>query len=165
MIVAIIGHRKMQNTDKVVNRICEVVTDLIENEGANTFLFGNKGEFDRLCFIVVTQMQKKYSHIKTVYVRAECEEIDKLFEESLLKKYDETYFPEKVHNSHKLCYVVRNGVMIDLCDVLLTYCDSNYQLPQKRTKNAESKPPKSGAQMAVQIAKRRKKRIINLFEE
>ena len=163
MIVAVIGHRKVKEQDKaaLVFRIYETVFDLMENQGADTFLFGNKGEFDKLCFEAVMELQHLYPHVKTVYVRADSENMTKLFEDSLLKKYDETFFPDRVRNSHELCYVLRNGVMIEMCDVLLAYCDPNYQPPQKETTN---KKTKSGAQMALQSAKRKRKRVINLIE-
>lgn len=170
MKVAIIGHRTVQDKAEVAGRIYDALTDLVENDGADTFLFGGQGEFDRLCFMVVTEMQKIYSQIKTVYVRAQYEHIQQFYEEYLLEYYDETYYPDKVSGSNELCYVVRNFCMIESCDVLLTYCDSNYLPPSKTTKNKmmaaiyAHKTPNSGTHMAVRYAKKRNKRIINLFE-
>ena len=161
MVVAFIGHRKVKDKEALVGRIYDTLTELVENEGADTFLFGDKGEFDKLCHIVVTEMQKIYPHIRRVYVRAEKEEFDKFCEELLLKSYEETYYPDRVRSSHELCYVLRNACMIECCDVLLTYCDPNYEPPRKATK---SKKSKSGTQMAVEYAKKRKTRVINLFE-
>ena len=170
MKVAIVGHRKVQNKEELVGRIYDTLTDLVENQGADTFLFGSKGEFDRLCFDVVTEMRKIYPHIRRVYVRAQYEEITKFYEEYLLENYEETFFPDKVHGSNELCYIVRNFCMIEMCDMLLTYYDDNYLPPSKTTKNKMlahaccNKKSQSGTCMAVRYAKRRKKKIINLFE-
>ena len=170
MKVAIIGHRKVQNKGKLVEQIYDTVTDLVENQGVDTFLFGGKGEFDELCFYVITDMQKIYPHIKRVYVRAQHEEISKIYEEHLLQKYEETFYPDKVRGTNELCYVVRNACMIEMCDILLTYYDDNYLPPSKTTKNKMlavaycHKKSQSGTAMAVRYAKGRKKTIINLFE-
>ena len=168
MVVAIIGHRKVQEKESLVERIYDTVTELIENDGADTFLFGSRSEFNNLCYIVVTEIQKIFPHIRRVYVRAE-RDYDNV--EHLLDFYEETYFPDRVRGANELCYVLRNGIMIELCDVLLTYCDNNYEPPRKSAKNKmlapvfENQKPKSGTQMAVQVAKRRRKRVINLFEK
>lgn len=169
MVVAIIGHRKVQDKEDVVGRLYDVLTDLIEKEDASTFLFGSKSQFDSLCWTVVTEMQKIYPHIRRVYVRAEYECVAKFYEDYLLENYEETYYPDKVSGSNELCYVIRNACMIERCDVLLTYYDVNYVPPQKKSKNKMLEPiyankkPKSGTEMAVRYAKRYKKRVINLY--
>ena len=171
MRVAIIGHREVQDKENVVVRIYETVLDLIVNQGADTFLFGGKGEFDSLCFYAVTEMQKIYSHIRTIYVSAGSEEREKSHKKFFLETYDETFYPDRVKNSRRLCYVLRNVVMIEACEVLLTYCAPNYEPPRKRRKNEptssidESKKTKSGTQMAVAYAMQKNKRVINVFEQ
>ena len=170
MKVAIVGHRKVQNKEELVGRIYDTLTDLVENQGVDTFMFGGKGEFDRLCFDVATEIKKIYPQTKRIYVRAQYEEIAKFYEEYLLENYEETFYPDKVHGSNGLCYVVRNFCMIEMCDILLTYHNDNYLPPSKTTKNKMLalvycyKRSQSGTHMAVRYAKRRKKTIINLFE-
>ena len=170
MRVSIIGHREVQDKENLFWRISETVFELIENEGADFFYFGGKGEFDALCCLAVTRLQELFPHIKTVYVSAGREEQENSRGDALNKNYNETYYPDSVRGSNKLCYVIRNVAMIEVCDVLLTYCDTNYEPPQRKRKSqstsptSENKKPKSGTQMAVEFAKKRKKRIINLFE-
>ena len=171
MRVAIIGHRKVKNTEVVMWRICETVFDLIVNQGAQIFYFGSRSEFDRLCYAAVSDLQKLYPHVRRVYVRATYEHVEKFYEDYLLEGYEETYYPDSVRGSNELCYVTRNVAMIEACDVLLTYCDPNYEPPRKRTNDKMlapidvNKKPKSGTRVAVAFAKKRKKRIINLFED
>ena len=115
MRVSVIGHRKVPEGPELVAQIYQTVVDLIVNQGADTFYFGSKSQFNTLCFEIVTELQKKYPYVRRVYVRA------------------------------------------------------NYEPPRKRAKNKmmapieATKKSKSGTQMAVQYAKSRKKRIINLF--
>lgn len=44
--------------------------------------------------------------------------------------------------------------MIDMCDVVLTYYDKNYNLPQG----------KSGTRVAIEYAIKKKKRVVNIFD-
>ena len=70
------GHRKINETAELKNKLYEVIEDLIVNKKVDTFLFGSKSEFDELCHSVVTAMKEKYSYIKRIYVRAEFAFID-----------------------------------------------------------------------------------------
>lgn len=78
------GHRKIEVTDEWVNRLEEVVEDLIVDKKVDTFLFCSKSQFDKLCLEVVTEMKKKYSHIRRIYVRAEFPYIDENYTAYLL---------------------------------------------------------------------------------
>lgn len=170
MVVAFIGHREIGKTKELVKRLSDVITSLIVQESADTFLFGSKSEFDSLCHSIVSTLKEIYPHIQRVYVRAEYEFIDTSYTDYLLTYYEKTLYPKQVHNSGKLSYVKRNQVMVDRCDVLVTYCDPNYNPPQKNAHNTMSgvvhaqRKNKSGTVFAVTYAQQRKKQIINLFE-
>lgn len=155
MTVAFIGHRKIERTDELVERLTKVVVDLIEKENADTFLFGSRSQFDSLCYEIVSKLKQVYPHIKRVFVRAEYEHIDKQYTDYLLTYYEETFFPDQVRGAGRLSYVARNKVMVDSCSVLVTYCNLGGDLPRQRTK--------SGTAMATQYAMSKKKRIINFF--
>lgn len=47
MIVAFIGHRTINNTEALKDKLKRIVENLIVNENADTFLFGSKSEFTR----------------------------------------------------------------------------------------------------------------------
>lgn len=68
MIVAFIGHRKINYSETLKEKVKKIVENLIINENADTFLFGSKSEFDTLCYEVVTELQAKYNLIRRVYV-------------------------------------------------------------------------------------------------
>lgn len=153
--VAFIGHRNIEKTEALKQKLTEVVTALIEEEGAEVFLFGSKSTFNDICLDVVTKLKEYYPPIKRVYVRSAYEHIDERYENYLSTLYDETFFPDKVRGAGFRSYVKRNQVMIDMCDVLITYFDKDYQLSAGRT---------SGTKTAAIYALKKNKRIINLFK-
>ena len=126
------GHRKIEVTDELVNRLEEVVGNLITEKKVDTFLFGSKSQFYKLCLAVVTELKKKYPHIRRIYVRAEFPYIDENYIAYLLKRYDHTYYPERIINAGKEAYVERNYEMIDNSNYCVIYYDKNYILPDER---------------------------------
>ncbi len=155
MIVAFIGHRTINKTEALKDKLKKIVENLIINENADTFLFGSKSEFNTLCYDVVTELQNKYRLIRRVYVRAEYEFISEEYKRHLFKLYEFSYFPKAVQGAGALSYIKRNQAMIDKCDTVVAYYDDQYIPPTKT---------KSGTQMAVIHALKNNKRLINLFQ-
>ena len=153
-VVAFIGHRSIKNIESVKERLTECLNALI-GEGVDTFLFGSVGDFNWLCYEVVSELKERYQHIRRVYVRAEYDVVSEDYVEYLYSHYEDSFFPGKVLKAGARSYVVRNQVMIEKCDVLVTNCDVNYKAPRNT---------KSGTIMAVAYAMRKKKRVINLFD-
>ncbi|MBQ7096835.1 MAG: DUF1273 family protein, partial [Clostridia bacterium] len=120
------GHRKTNKTPELVERLTTTIKELIEKSEINTFLFGSKSEFDDLCHKVVTELKEKYPHIKRVYVRSAYQHIPDWYEDSLLKHYEGTYFPEHMENAGRASYVERNQEMIDKSNFCVVYYDENY---------------------------------------
>ncbi len=154
--VAFIGHRCVNNVNEVKEKIKKALTELIEEENAETFLFGSKSVFDDLCLAAVTELKEKfYPLIKRVYVRSSYEVISDFYKSYLLTAYDETFYPYEVKNAGYRSYVRRNEIMINMCDILVTYYDGDYRLLKGRT---------SGTKYAVEYALKKNKKIINLHE-
>lgn len=154
MTVAFIGHRNVWTTDELRDRLKSTLIQLIEGESADIFLFGSASSFDKLCYNVVTELKQKYSHIVRVCVRAEDEFVDESYIEEMTMSYDHSFFPMRVHGAGRMSYIRRNEAMIDDCDVLIVYCNDNY----------EPKRGKSGTKMAVNYAEQKHKRVINLHK-
>jgi len=95
------GHRKIDETEELKNNLCGIIENLITNEKVDTFLFGSKSEFDSLCLKTATELKEKYPHIKRIYVRSAYQYIPDWYEDSLLKYYEDTYFPEHMENAGK----------------------------------------------------------------
>ena len=148
-----IGHREINETDKLKARLNKIIEELIVNKKVDTFLFGSKSRFDSLCLETVIKLKEKYPHIKRIYVRAEYLNISNDYKAYLLKSYDDTYYPEKIVGAGSAVYVERNYEMIDNSRYCIIYCKENYS-PTSR---------KSGAKIALEYAMVRKK-IIYRFD-
>lgn len=160
-----IGHRKINETDELKEKIYNTVEDLIVNKAVTTFLFGSRSKFDSLCKKIVTELQEKYPNIKRVYIRAESEHISQDYKEYLLEGCDDTYYPEKISGSDRAAYVERNKIMIDKSDYCIFYYDENY-LPPKRKNNRRELfdyQPKSGTKTAYNYALKKCNTVINLI--
>ena len=159
------GHRKINKTDELVNKLTEAIEKLIIENGVDTFLFGSKSQFDDLCYKIVSELKEKHTHIKRVYVRSSFADADESYLKYLLEFYEETYFPEKIRKAGKASYVERNQEMIDKSDYCICYYDENYQPPiRKRSKkDIISYQPKSGTKIAYDYAVKKGISIINIF--
>ena len=165
MIVTFIGHRKLPQNYDLYLKLKQIILDLIDNENADTFLFGSKSAFDDLCLQVVTEIKAIRPNIKCIYVRSSYPHIDQSYESYLLKEYDETYIPEKIVRAGRAAYVERNFHMIDRANVCIFYYNKDYEPPMKPAtkKHLFSYQPKSGTKVAYEYATSEKKRILNFY--
>ena len=115
------GHRKIDDTEILRTKLYETIESLILNEKTDTFLLGSKSEFNELCHAVLTELKEKYPYIRRIYVRAEFPYIDESYREYLLKRYEDTYFPEHAINAGHAVYVERNYEMIDKSHICIIY--------------------------------------------
>lgn len=146
------GHREIDETEALVERLYAVIEDLITNKNIDTFLFGSKSRFNSLCHEQVTKIKEKHPHIKRVYVRAEFPLISEEYNKYLLTYYEDTYYPEKAVGAGTAAYVERNREIIDNSRFCVVY----YQ------KACLSKNRKSGTKIALNYAIKRNKRVILL---
>ena len=121
-----IGHREINETEQLKLRLQTAIEKLIVEEKVDTFLFGSKSRFDKLCLEIVTKIKEKYPQIKRVYVRAEYPYISEDYKNYLLKKYDYTYYPEKIIKSGRAIYVKRNCEIINNSRFCIVYYDERY---------------------------------------
>ncbi len=168
-----IGHRKIQDKERVFLCVKKVIETLIVENGVRVFNFGSKSEFDDLCHLAVTELQKEYSYIirinynrKSEYVVRK-EEKSQLEESwsSLLKKditlkdFDDSKISDRVRNAGKASYVERNREMIDDSIYCVFFYNDEYK-PQ--TNPHYSSSGKSGTKLAYNYAVRKNKNIINV---
>ena len=159
------GHRKIDVTDELIRRLRETVEYLITEKKVDTFLFGSKSEFNDLCLQVVTELKKKYPHIRRIYVRAEFPYIDENYTAYLLQSYEHTYYPERMINAGKAAYVECNYEMIDSSSYCVIYYDENYEPPRRRNSKRDvlDHQPSSGTKLAHDYAAKKNITVINLF--
>lgn len=158
------GHRKIEVTDELVNRLKKIVEDLIIDKKVDTFLFGSKSQFDKLCLTAITELKKKHPHIRRIYVRAEFPYIDENYTAYLLKSYNHTYYPERLIGAGKATYVERNYEMIDNSNYCVIYYDENYMPPRRKNSRRDlfDYQPKSGTKLAYDYAVNKVVKIVNL---
>jgi len=137
------------------NRLKATIENLIINESISTFLFGSKSQFDDLCHKTVTDLKEKHPNIKRVYVRAEYPYINEHYENYLLQSYEHTYYPQKILNSGKACYIERNCEMIDNSSFCIIYYNENH---------TSSNNYKSGTEIACNYAVKKDVKIINIIK-
>lgn len=157
------GHRKINETPELTERLESVIESLIKEKAVNIFYFGSKSEFDSLCLKVVTDLKEKYPHIKRIYVRAEFPYIDDSYKKYLLESYEDTYYPEKMINAGRAAYVERNYEMIDNSSYCICYYDENYAPPKRRNSRRDltDYQPKSGTKLAYDYAASRRLTVYN----
>jgi len=160
------GHRKIEKNDELERELYNIINELIKEKKVDTFLFGSKSQFDDLCYKVVTELKEIHPHIKRIYVRAEFPYIDDSYREHLLTYYEDTYYPEKIINAHKVVYVERNYEMIDNSSYCICYYDESYAPPRRKNSKRDlfDYQPKSGTKLAYDYALNKKLIIYNIFK-
>ena len=138
MIVAFIEPDKFERTAWIAERLRDVITKLVVNDGAFVFLFSNAGQFDDDCYTIVSQLKKHYSYIERHYFHGGCD-YDVGYVNYMAEFYDRLHFPPK---GITLSQHMRTCTMIDMCDVMVT----------------------CGAVWAVEYAQKKKKLVINLLK-
>jgi uncharacterized phage-like protein YoqJ len=144
-----LGHREICVTEKMKSQLLECLEDLIENKSVDTFLFGSKSQFNSLCYEITTKLKEKHPHIKRIYVRAEFPVIRESYQNYLLEKYEDTYYPENIISSGRAVYIKRNYSMIENSQFCIFYYNQAC-MPLKR---------KSGTKIALDYAQKKHKTI------
>ncbi|MBQ4145129.1 MAG: DUF1273 family protein [Clostridia bacterium] len=158
------GHRKIEQTPELIKRLTKEIESLIVHKSVDTFYFGNKSEFNSLCYKIVTCLKEKYPHIKRIYVRAAYPYISDEYKNYLLESYEDTYFPDGIENAGKASYVERNYNMIDKSQYCICYYDKNYLPPRRKNckRDLFDYQPKSGTEIAYNFATKKELIVINI---
>ena len=135
--VTFCGHGELESTDKVKLWLESTVESLI-NEGAETFLLGGYGAFDKLAAEVVWEMKKKYPNITSVLV------VPYMDRKADSKKYDETVYPPLEIVPKRFAILKRNEWMVREADVVVACVIHSW----------------GGAAKTLEYAEKKKKRII-----
>lgn len=173
-----IGHRTIELTQELTQRVKSVIEKLILEYSVGVFLFGSRSEFDTLCLSIVTELKEKYPYIKRIaytcqsegcILQAEKAKWDRVYSSFYntptdLLCVDEEFEYKSKYTAGRASYVERNQAMIDNSDYCVFYYNENYKPPQRQYfKKSPYYQTKSGTQLAYQYAKRKKKSIINIL--
>lgn len=165
-ICCFIGHRKIEKTKWLKNKIRVTIENMIVNENVSVFLLGSKSGFNDLCRDILCCLKESYPHITRVYVRAEFSEISDEYRQYLLRWYDDTYYPEKLSEAGKGIYIERNKEMIEKSDYCIIYYNEKYTPPKRKNSlfPLNEYQPNSGTKIAYEYAKKKCSKVINVFE-
>ena len=163
------GHRKINLTDDLRQKVSEAIENLIIKYNIQIFLFGSKSEFNDLCHFIVSELKDRYPNIKRICytcksegctLEIEREKLENLYSRFLKREihllgFEEEFEHKTKYEAGRASYIARNQAMIKDSDFCVFYLDKNYVSPSKTN---------SGTKIAYEYALRKNKRIINLFK-
>lgn len=145
------GHRKTIITERLKQKLMEIIEDLIVNKNVKIFLFGSRSNFNELCYSVVTGLKEKYEEIKriaftckseTCILENEKQKWEKIYyrlnkNESHMFVVEEEFEHETKYISGKASYIERNQAMINNSCYCIFYYDEQYK-PEQRKRNKKA---------------------------
>lgn len=154
--VCFIGHRRIGH-GPIKERLENAIKYELENN-CKLFTMGTHGEFDQLALSVCRNFRNQYKDIEIEVNITSFQKIKKIIEidefgrevyepycdvKTVMYQIEEEYFKRQI--------IVSNRQMIDTCDTLICYVD-------------KKKSP-SGSKIALNYAKRKGLKIVNLYHE
>lgn len=139
MTVTFCGHSEIYYSEDTEQKLYNIVEVLIKN-GANEFLLGGYGNFDRLAAKVVKELKEKHPYINSVFV------IPYLDRKYNLELYDGSVYPPLEDVPLRFAISKRNEWMIQNSEVLVAYVKYSW----------------GGAAKTLAYAQKKKKQIINI---
>lgn len=163
--VCFIGHRRINDTPEFRRRLTAVILSLIKSGYAN-FIFGDRSQFNDVCYEIVTNLKEKYTRIKRIHFRKDYENADDYTMQFLKIGYEQSICPAGVEKAGRFRYIKRNTAMIDESNLCVFYYDENFRHSRKDNRHDVCKSQgKSGTAHAFYYAKSKKRPIINCFEK
>ena len=150
--VAFFGHREIDNSFKIEERLEEEIYRLLQEHEYVDFLVGRDGDFDQFASSAVLRIRKQYrddnSSLVLVLPYARAEYLNN--EESYHDYYSDVEISYAASKAHpKAAIQIRNREMVDRADLILCCIERE----------------KGGAWQTVQYAIKQEKDIINLYDE
>lgn len=149
---SVFGHSKIEITDSLKEKIYLTFEDLITQENVGYFYFGGFGEFDDLCWQVVTDLKTKYPNINRIFCLSDPRHQNVFKRPKWLRNED---YEEIIYLDLKFDYwytriYYRNVEMVNLSDFVIFYVNHD---------------EKSGAYKILQYAIKKKKQYINIASD
>lgn len=167
-VCCFIGHRKIDTTKELKDKLFNLIEDLIKDKNVRVFLFGSRSEFNTLCYDIVSTLKKKYLFIKRIYVRGEFQYIsDQYKDKYFLNGYEDSFLPDSCKIASKATYVERNKFMIDESDFCVFYFKNDYKPEVKKISNRGISgmytSEVSGTKKAYEYALKKEKNVLNIL--
>ena len=148
-ICSFFGHREVTFTSELYATLTAEIMRSVDF-GCRIFYFGGYGEFDDLCYKIVTRIKEEYPdlNIRRVYCVPREEYLRKRVRYFIPENYDELIYLEPSFSGWYKSIYYRNCAMIDKSDYIIFYAEAREQ---------------SGAYKAYKYAKKKAKKITNCF--
>ena len=150
MIITFAGHSFILSHNEIKEKVKEqIVKNIVDCESVICY-HGGYGNFDDICAIACKELKEEGFKIELVYVTPyiSLSEQVKIKELQALGLCDTSIFPPIENVPPKFAISKRNEWMMTNADLIIAYIDHSY----------------GGAYTSLQIAKRRKKKIINICD-
>ena len=149
MIISFIGHSSITSKERVRELVKEQVRRIAQNCPNFTCYVGGYGDFDELSTIACYELKGEIN-IEVVYVTPYLSATHRSHLEEMKKQglYDSSVYPPLENTPPKFAISKRNEWMMSAADLVIAYVSHNY----------------GGAYKALRVAKRRNKKIINIYE-
>ena len=149
MIISFAGHSLVKGADRVKERVKEEIRKNLDENRVVCYL-GGYGDFDEICARACRELKKTNANIELVYVApyiniSEQEKIKEMEREGFC---DSSIYPPIENVPLKFAILKRNEWMMTSADMIIAYVNHSW----------------GGAYKSLQIARRKKKRIVNICE-
>lgn len=150
MTIAFAGHSVLSSSSKVKETVKENIRNNTIGVKFVTCYLGGYGAFDEICAHACRELKQEYGGMEIVYVApymslSEQAKIKEMQEYGLC---DTSIYPPIEHTPPRFAISKRNEWMMTNADLIIAYVNRSY----------------GGAYKSLQIAKRRKKKIINICD-
>ena len=148
-ICSFFGHRDVEITEELSATATNLILQSIQS-GCRIFYFGGYGEFDWLCYRIVTEYKTENPSldIKRIYCVAREEYLRKRARYFKREDYEDVIFLAPAFSGWYKSIYFRNCAMIDESDRIIFYAEDRKD---------------SGAYKAYRYAVKRKKAVVNLW--
>lgn len=150
MTITFVGHSVVPSTSELKNIVKEHLRSNIINADTVVCYVGGYGDFDKICACACRELKNDFFNLEVVYVTPyiNLSAQLKIKEMKNLGLCDSSVYPPIENVPPKFAISKRNEWMITNADLVLAYVNRNY----------------GGAYQSLRMAKRKKKKIINLFD-
>ena len=145
MIITFFGHSNCLFNDDIKKQLKNILLDEIIKNPTSKFYLGGYGDFDGLCLRTLRELKHDFPTIEILFITPY---LDKNYSKLELAKYyyDNVIFPPIESVPRKFAILKRNEWMVEQADLVIAYVKYSW----------------GGAAKALEYAKRKKKRIINI---
>ena len=145
MIITFCGHSDFLFNDDIKEQLKNILKNEIIKNPTCKFYLGEYGDFDVLCLRTLKELKNDFPKIELIFITPY---LDKNYSKLEFAKYhyDDVIFPPIESVPRKFAILKRNEWMVEQADLVIAYVKYSW----------------GGAAKALEYAKRKKKRIINI---